>query len=287
MEILRESWTKVAAGYRNIFVPRFSPWIKDAVQALARAAPPCDGTVFVAGCGSGEEVVSAAKLLPDHNFEAFDLADGMVAISQELIHSNGLSKRVKVAIGDATSVPLRLQPVSGILSCFVLQQMPRPAQVVASWTRSLAPNGVLCVCYWPNEVESEGPWRRMMDIDPPKSKEDDWERDIPALALRDGAEIISDQRISHTIDWDSAEAFWTGSLYSAPCGKRSDLFFLPAMTEAGPWNARLLRLGEERMLQLRSHTSRAQTFGTVYLMLSARMLLAAMIRSNNNPRAQG
>jgi SAM-dependent methyltransferase len=227
MEILKQSWTKVAVGYRQNFVQRFSPWIRDSVISLVNAQPPKQGTVFVAGCGTGEEIVSVSKSLPENNVEAFDLADGMVSLATDLIKENDLESRVKLFVGDATSVPTRLIPLSAAFSCFALQQMPRPAEVLADWTRALAPDGVLCVCYWPKEVESEGPWRRMVEIDPPKSQDEDWEKGIPALAVAQGAEVLSDRRVSHTIEWSSVEAFWDGAyLFSLCCTFHGDDFHL-------------------------------------------------------------
>lgn len=210
MEILRKSWTQVAAGYKETFVPRFAPWIRDSLEALIRAEPPTEGKLFVAGCGTGEELVLAAERLPKHQIEAYDLAEGMVSMANSLVESHAMSHRVGVRVGDATVIPPDLHPISAVFSCFVLQQMPRPEEVLASWTRALAPNGVLCVCYWPHKVESIGPWQRMMEIDPPKGKDYDWERDLPGLAQKVGADICVDQRIPHTIEWPSAAAFWTG-----------------------------------------------------------------------------
>jgi trans-aconitate methyltransferase len=253
MEILKQSWTKVAFGYRQIFVQRFSPWVRDSVTSLVNANPPKHGTVFIAGCGTGEEVISVSTSLPENRVEACDLADGMVSLARDLIKANALDSRVKLFVGDAISVPTRLKPLSVVFSCFVLQQMPRPAEVLAGWTGALAPNGILCVCYWPKEVESEGPWKRMVEIDPPKSQDEDWETDIPALAVAQGAEVLSDHRVSHTIEWESVEAFWDGAYSFSPFPHLSLMTFVcsTAMTLSGPWNARLLRLGEERMNHLR------------------------------------
>ena len=223
MEILKQSWTKIAFGYRQNFVQRFSPWIEDSVMALVNAQPPKQGTVFVAGCGTGEEIVAISKSLPGNDVEACDLADGMVSLARDLIKVSTLDSRVKLFVGDATSVPTRLEPLSAVFSCFVLQQMPRPAEVLAVWTRALKPDGVLCVCCWPKEVESEGPWRRMIEIDPPKSQDEDWEKDIPTLAVAQGAEILSDRLVSHTMEWASVDAFWDGAYY---CFHRSCTSYL-------------------------------------------------------------
>lgn len=52
LELLRRSWTHVAEGYSRLFVPRFMPWTKDTIGALAsRQLPP--GTIAVPCCGPG------------------------------------------------------------------------------------------------------------------------------------------------------------------------------------------------------------------------------------------
>ncbi len=81
------------------------------MTSLVNARPPKQGTVFVAGCGTGEEVVSVSTSLPDNNVEAFDLADGMVSLARDLIKANALDSRVNLVVGDATSVPARLKPL--------------------------------------------------------------------------------------------------------------------------------------------------------------------------------
>lgn len=52
-QLLKESWSTIANEYKSNLVPRFKPWIEDAVEALSSANPPT-GSIFVAGCGTGE-----------------------------------------------------------------------------------------------------------------------------------------------------------------------------------------------------------------------------------------
>ncbi len=79
-----------------------------------------------------------------------------------------------------------------------------------SWIRALIPNGILCVCYWPRKVESVGPWKRMMEIDPPNEKDNDWEENMAHHVIQAGAEIVADRCIAHDIEWPSAPACWNG-----------------------------------------------------------------------------
>jgi hypothetical protein len=51
-QLLKESWTAIAHEYKSTLVPRFKPWVEDAVRALS-SADPLIGSIFVAGCGTG------------------------------------------------------------------------------------------------------------------------------------------------------------------------------------------------------------------------------------------
>jgi hypothetical protein len=53
LELLRRSWTMVADGYLQHFVPRFAPWTRQTLQLLADSAPPHAGTIAVPACGPG------------------------------------------------------------------------------------------------------------------------------------------------------------------------------------------------------------------------------------------
>ena len=52
-------------------------------------------------------------------------------------------------VGDASRLD-DLAPLAAVVSCFGLQQMQQPAEVLANWTRALEPGarGAVCVCGW-------------------------------------------------------------------------------------------------------------------------------------------
>ena len=53
LQILGQSWSIVARGYKDHFVPRFSPWIADSIATLVREIPQTPGVIFAPGCGTG------------------------------------------------------------------------------------------------------------------------------------------------------------------------------------------------------------------------------------------
>lgn len=71
---------------------------------------------------------------------------------------------------------------------------------------------------------------------------DDWDRDIPAAALRAGADLLYDTLLSHDISWPSPEACWH------------------VMTCGGPWHARRLQHGDAHMDDLQRRWMRLGGF---------------------------
>lgn len=233
LALLQRSWTCVAEGYNRLFVPRFMPWTLDTLNLLAGKALPA-GTIAVPCCGPGQELPLVAAAFPRHRVVGIDLAEGMVEMARQLVDSQGLGTRVEVRVGDACRLD-DLAPLAGVLSVFGLQQMPQPAEVLASWTRALHPGGVLSVCFWPPTVEERGPWKRLADITPRFKPPGQWDADIPGAALLEGAELLQDSRPAHEMAWPSVAVFWE------------------SMTRAGPWHSALLQHGEQRLEEMRRH----------------------------------
>ncbi|KAG7670491.1 hypothetical protein KSW81_003054 [Nannochloris sp. 'desiccata'] len=185
LALLGSSWTKIASPYREHFVPRFLPWIKDTCNALIDQKPDLKGVIFVPGCGTGDEIVMLAEKLPEASFLGLDLSEGMIEVAREVA------------------------AVAGI-SCFALQQLPNPREALAAWTKALAPGGILVACFWPPGMEKEGPWRQLIDTFPPQKKTtEDWGSGVLEDVLRlCSTEVILDTSITHEMSWPSVEDFW-------------------------------------------------------------------------------
>ena len=78
----------------------------------------------------------------------------------------GCRHAVSARVGDATAVPADLRPLAGVFSCFGLQQMPQPPEVLRAWLAALAPDGILALCYWPPPQDQQDPAWRALTADP-------------------------------------------------------------------------------------------------------------------------
>lgn len=65
--------------------------------------PPAGGTVLEVGCGTGRNLIKAAKRYRDARFFGFDISKMMLETAHANVDGAGLSKRVTLAQGDASA----------------------------------------------------------------------------------------------------------------------------------------------------------------------------------------
>lgn len=72
-------------------------------RMLSQLDPPPGGTVLEIGCGTGRNLILAARRFPDARFYGLDISAEMLATAAASIARAGLSDRIALAPGDATS----------------------------------------------------------------------------------------------------------------------------------------------------------------------------------------
>jgi len=72
-------------------------------RMLDELQPPRGGTVLEVGCGTGRNLILAARRYPDARFFGFDISNAMLETARASIDRAGLTDRITVAQGDATS----------------------------------------------------------------------------------------------------------------------------------------------------------------------------------------
>lgn len=63
--------------------------------------PPAGGDVLELGCGTGRNLIAAAKLYPDARFYGLDISRHMLETAKKNIENAGLSNRITLIEGDA------------------------------------------------------------------------------------------------------------------------------------------------------------------------------------------
>ncbi|MFZ4532845.1 MAG: class I SAM-dependent methyltransferase [Alsobacter sp.] len=135
---------------------RYQRYIYDATRKffllgrdrlLDELRPPAGGTVLEIGCGTGRNLVLAARRYPSASLCGFDISRVMLDTARGKIASSGLETRVRVAEGDATSFdPQALFGVAGFDRVFIsyaLSMIPPWREALPQALQAVKPGGRL------------------------------------------------------------------------------------------------------------------------------------------------
>ncbi len=111
--------------------------------------PPPGGTVLEIGCGTGRNLIKAARRYPDAGFHGVDISREMLAASASAVARAGMAKRIRLAWADAESFdPLatfRQEGYDRVFISYAVSMIPRWQAVMRDAVRYLAPGGELHV----------------------------------------------------------------------------------------------------------------------------------------------
>jgi S-adenosylmethionine-diacylgycerolhomoserine-N-methlytransferase len=71
-------------------------------RLIAELDPPAGGAVLEVGCGTGRNMIVAARRWPQARFYGLDISEQMLATAREKIAAAGLTDRITLAQADAT-----------------------------------------------------------------------------------------------------------------------------------------------------------------------------------------
>ncbi len=116
-------------------------------EMIDALAPPPGGTVLEIACGTGRNLIRAARLYPNARLFGFDISEEMLATACANITAAGLRRRIALARADATDFdPRKLFGVAEFDRVFVsyaLSMIPPWREVAAEAAAHLAPLGSL------------------------------------------------------------------------------------------------------------------------------------------------
>jgi S-adenosylmethionine-diacylgycerolhomoserine-N-methlytransferase len=116
-------------------------------QLIAELMPAPGATVMEIGCGTGRNLVQAAKRYPQTTFYGIDISTEMLTTAIASIARNDMTSRVRVAHGDATSFdPSHIFQVTSfdhVMISYSLSMIPEWQTVLDHAVSKLKPGGRL------------------------------------------------------------------------------------------------------------------------------------------------
>jgi len=116
---------------------------------IAGLAPPANGSVLEIGCGTGRNLIVAAKRWPGAQFYGIDISEAMLETARANVAKAGLSERILFAQGDAAAFDARaLFGVDGfhrVFQSYTLSMIPDWRGALREGVAKLAPGGRLDV----------------------------------------------------------------------------------------------------------------------------------------------
>lgn len=112
-------------------------------------APPASGTVLEIGCGTGRNLICAARRWPAARFYGIDISAAMLATARANVARAGLSDRIAFAQGDATAFDAMalfgIAEFDRVFQSYTLSMIPDWRGALREGVAKLAPGGRLDV----------------------------------------------------------------------------------------------------------------------------------------------
>lgn len=118
----------VYRGQRHIYDLTRKYYLLGRDRLIDELTPPVGGHVLEIGCGTGRNLIAAARCWPGAHFHGIDISEEMLKSARTAIARAGLARRVTVARGDATgfnsNALFRVNSFDRIFQSYTLSMIP-------------------------------------------------------------------------------------------------------------------------------------------------------------------
>jgi S-adenosylmethionine-diacylgycerolhomoserine-N-methlytransferase len=118
----------VYRGQRHIYDLTRKYYLLGRDRLIDELTPPVGGHVLEIGCGTGRNLIAAARCWPGAHFHGIDISEEMLKSARTAIARAGLTRRVTVARGDATGFDpnalFRVNSFDRIFQSYTLSMIP-------------------------------------------------------------------------------------------------------------------------------------------------------------------
>lgn len=156
----------VYRGQRHIYDLTRKYYLLGRDRLIDELTPPVGGRVLEIGCGTGRNLIAAARCWPGARFYGIDISEEMLKSARASIARAGLSKRISVAAGDATDFDpnalFRIDGFDRIFQSYTLSMIPDWQRAMREAMRHLSANGSLHIVDFGQQEDLPGWWRAVL-----------------------------------------------------------------------------------------------------------------------------
>jgi S-adenosylmethionine-diacylgycerolhomoserine-N-methlytransferase len=157
-------------GQRHIYDLTRKYYLLGRDRLIDRLAPPAGGTILEVGCGTGRNLILAARRWPDARLFGLDISEAMLETARANVARAGLQHRVTFAAADATNFdPQALFGLSSfdrIFQSYTLSMIPDWRGAVREAMRHIGTGGgtggELHIVDFGQQEALPGPWRKLL-----------------------------------------------------------------------------------------------------------------------------
>lgn len=135
-------------------------------RLIDELAPPPGGTVIEIGCGTGRNLIAAAKRFPDARYFGIDISEAMLETARANVAKAGLSDRITLAQGDATAFDAMalfgVARFDRVFQSYTLSMIPDWQGALREGASKLAPGGRLDVVDFGQQERLPGAFRALL-----------------------------------------------------------------------------------------------------------------------------
>ncbi|MEO7689313.1 MAG: class I SAM-dependent methyltransferase [Sphingomonas sp.] len=135
-------------------------------RLIRHLSPPPGGNVLEIGCGTGRNLIVAAKAWPDAHFFGIDISEAMLETARAKVAKAGLSDRITLAQGDATAFDAKAlfgRPAfDRIFQSYTLSMIPDWQGAIREAAAKLAPGGRLDIVDFGQQKGLPRLWRKFL-----------------------------------------------------------------------------------------------------------------------------
>jgi S-adenosylmethionine-diacylgycerolhomoserine-N-methlytransferase len=149
------------------------PYLLGRDRLIEALGPPIGGTVLEIGCGTGRNLIQAARRWPHARYYGFDVSPVMLETARRAVKQAGLSSRITLAAADASSFDAR--EIFGrvgfdrVFVSYSLSMIPQWREALGRGCDALSPGGALLIADFGDQARLPRAFRSVLYRRPARS----------------------------------------------------------------------------------------------------------------------